>query len=59
MDHVKGINWEIIHELLLAEIKRVSADTNLAERDNSAWIWELDELNRMNDIAVKEAEKQS
>jgi hypothetical protein len=54
-DHPKGPNWTLIHELLLAEIKRVQADTTSlpdAKQENLA------ELYRNNDIAVEKAEKQ-
>jgi hypothetical protein len=56
MSHIEGINWQIIHELLLAEIERVKADSTEPDDDRK---WKLDELNRMNDIAVAKAEKQS
>jgi len=61
MSHVKGINWEITHELYEDEIKRqqsiLDSTTNSAERAAAQWM--IDELNRMNHIAVEEAEKQS
>ncbi|HZR56344.1 MAG TPA: hypothetical protein VFA74_05695 [Terriglobales bacterium] len=53
--HIKGINWEIIHELLIAEYERVKADTTGSPEARQ---WMLDELNRMNDIAVEKAERQ-
>lgn len=54
MEHLEGMNYQIIHELLLAEMKRM--DTNTSTYYGQWW---LDELNRMNKIAVEEAEKQA
>jgi hypothetical protein len=62
MNHVKGINWQIVHELLTAEIDRINAGTSTyapAGGNQAAKQWILDELNRMNGIAVENAEKQS
>jgi hypothetical protein len=53
---MKGINWEVIHELLVAEMERVKANTAMTPESQQAI---LEELDRMNDIAVREAEKQS
>ena len=61
MSHVKGINWEITHELYIAEIKRQQAilDSSQNSVELQAARWMLDELNRMNRIAVEKAEEQS
>jgi hypothetical protein len=55
MEHVHGINWELIHELLIAEYRRVQADMS---EGPTAKQEKLAELSRNNDIAVKNAEKQ-
>lgn len=49
------MNWELIHELLLAELKRLDAGTS---QYTSKPEWWKAELTRMNDIAVEKALQQ-
>jgi hypothetical protein len=53
--HPEGINWQLIHELLLAELKRFNQGASDYMNPKQWW---LDELNRNNNIAVEKAMKQ-
>jgi len=54
--HVEGINWQLIHELLIAEMERMDKGTS---KYTSHPQWWKNEFNRMNTIAAEKAEKQS
>ena len=53
---ISGINWELLHELLEAELERLNKGTSTYESNVQ---WYRDEFNRMNNLAVDNAEKQS
>ena len=49
------LNWQVIHELLLAELKRLEDGTSVYSDPPAQPGWWKDEFTRMNNIAVEKA----